>query len=67
LAFLQAGIFVSTIVGAILPPDNDEHALKEDKSWRLIFAIQPILLIVTIICFCTMVKHDPPRFLIQQG
>ena len=54
-------------MGAILPPDNDTQALKEDKSWRLIFAIQPILLIITIILFCVMVKHDPPRFYIQQG
>ena len=31
LAFLQGGIFLSTIIGAILPPDDDITALKEDK------------------------------------
>ena len=31
LAFLQGGIFLSTIIGVILPPDDDYTALKEDK------------------------------------
>ena len=28
LAWLQAGIFLATVMGAILPPDDDEEALK---------------------------------------
>ena len=39
LTFLQAGIFLSTVIGAILPSDDDEAGLKSDKSWRLIFAV----------------------------
>ena len=64
LAFLQAGVFLSTIMGAILPPDDDKEALKEDTSWRIIFAVQPILLIVSIILFLALIRHDPPRFYI---
>ena len=67
LAFLQGGIFLSTMIGAILPPDEECKELKEDQNWRIIFAVQPILLIVTIILFYILVGHDPPRFLISQG
>ena len=31
LAFLQGGIFTSTIIGAMLPPDDDVEALKESN------------------------------------
>ena len=51
-------------MGAILPPDHDKVALAEDKNWRIIFAVQPIMLITTIILFLVLVRHDPPRFYI---
>ena len=65
LAFLQGGIFISTIIGVILPPDDDITALKEDKKWYIIFAIQPILYILTVILWYLMVGHDSPRFYIS--
>ena len=67
LAFLQAGIFLSTIMGAILPADDDVEALKDNKTWRLIFAIQPIMYVITIVLFITLVGMDTPRFYIMQG
>ena len=39
LCFLQAGIFVAHIVGAILPDDDDHAALEANTSWRIIFSI----------------------------
>ena len=39
LACLQGGIFLSTIVGAVLPPDDDKEALKDTNSWIFIFSL----------------------------
>lgn len=39
LAFLQGGIFISTLMGAILPADEDEEALKADTNYRYLFAV----------------------------
>jgi len=64
LAFLQAGIFLSTIMGAILPPDEDEELLKDDNNWRIIFAVQPTMLILSIVLFVLLVGHDTPRYYI---
>ena len=58
---------MSTILGAILPAETDEEALAENKTWRLIFAVQPIMLILTIVLFVTVIGTDTPRFYIQQG
>ena len=38
-AFLQAGVFVATIMGAILPEDEDHAALETNTNWRIIFAV----------------------------
>ena len=51
-------------MGLILPPDEDEKALEDDKSWRLIFALQPMLYILSIILFYIFVGADPPRYYI---
>ena len=67
LAFLQAGIFLSTIIGAALPPDEEPEELKETDSWYAIFAVQPVMLIITIILFYALVRTDTPRFYITQG
>ena len=37
LTFLQAGIFLSTIIGAILPEDDDYAGLATNTNWKLIF------------------------------
>ena len=39
LTFLQGGVFLSTIIGAMLPSDEDEAGLAANKSWRVIFAV----------------------------
>lgn len=67
LTFLQAGIFFSTIIGVILPPDEDEQALEENKTWRYIFAVQPIMYVITIILFMVFVRMDTIRFYITTG
>lgn len=54
-------------MGAILPADDDVEALKDNKTWRLIFAIQPIMYVITIVLFITLVGMDTPRFYIMQG
>lgn len=64
LAALQSGFFIATLMGLILPPDEDEEALEDDKSWRLIFALQPMLYILSIILFYIFVGADPPRYYI---
>lgn len=65
LTFLQAGIFLSTIMGAILPPDDaPESELKDNTSWYYIFALQPIMYVITIVLFFVFVRMDTPRFYI---
>ena len=51
-------------MGAILPPDDDEVALQDDTNWRIIFAVQPFMLTVSIVLFYLLVRHDTPRFYI---
>ena len=68
LTFLQAGIFLSTIVGAILPSDDaSEQELEDNTSWRYIFAVQPIMYVITIILFFVFVRMDTIRFYITTG
>ena len=67
LAFLQAGIFLATILGAILPDDEDDEALKDNLTYRIIFAVQPIMFILCIVLFYIFVRTDAPRFYIQRG
>ena len=67
LAFLQAGIFLATILGAILPDDEDNEALKDNLTYRIIFAVQPIMFILCIVLFYIFVRTDAPRFYIQRG
>ena len=33
LTFFQAGIFLATIMGTLLPDDDDEAALEANTSW----------------------------------
>jgi len=67
LTFLQTGIFLSSLMGIILPKENDIVALKANTSWRLIFAVQPIMLSVTIVLFFVFVRMDTPRYYIMSG
>ena len=64
LAALQLGIFLSTIVGAILPDDSDTQALKDNTNYNLIFAVQPVMFILSIVLFWIFVRTDTPRFYI---
>ena len=58
---------MSTIIGVALPPDADPDKLAATENWIIIFAVQPILLVVTLILFYTLVRTDTPRFYIMQG
>ena len=58
---------MSTIIGVALPPDADPEKLAATENWIIIFAVQPILLVVTLILFYTLVRTDTPRFYITQG
>jgi len=40
---MEFGIFLSTMLGVLLPPDEDEAALETNTSWRIMFAVQPVL------------------------
>mmetsp|Transcript_15002 Transcript_15002/g.20364 ORF Transcript_15002/g.20364 Transcript_15002/m.20364 type:complete len:408 (+) Transcript_15002:200-1423(+) len=66
LASLQGGIFISTIIGAVLPPDDDP-VLKDTKAWIGIFVLQPILLMAAIALFLLLVRTDTPRFYLSTG
>ena len=53
-------------MGAILPPDDaSEEELKANTSWRYIFAVQPLMYIITIVLFFVFVRMDTPRFYIS--
>ena len=58
---------MSTIIGVALPPDADPDKLAATENWIIIFTVQPILLVVTLILFYTLVRTDTPRFYIMQG
>ena len=54
-------------MGLILPPDEEEEELKEDGNWRVIFAIQPALYLLSIALFYVFVRIDSPRYYIIKG
>ena len=39
LTCLQLGVLISTLMGLILPPEDDKQALKDDKNYKLIFLV----------------------------
>ena len=55
------------MLAVFLPADDDEEALLANKSWRGIFAVQPVLLIASIVLFLVLVRTDTPRFYISKG
>ena len=66
LASLQGGIFLSTIIGAVLPPDESED-LGETNAWIFIFMLHPILMVITIALFLILIRTDTPRFYLSTG
>lgn len=67
LTFLQVGVFLSTLVGAVLPNENDKEALEENQTWRIIFLVQPMLYLLTLVLFMLLIGIDPPKFYILTG
>ena len=64
---LEVGIFLASIMGFVLPHEEDTEALKETQSWIYIFAVQPIMCTLSIILFYVYVGNDTPRFYISRG
>jgi len=67
LTFLQAGILLSTLMGGILPNEDDIVGLAEDQKWRLIFIIQPMLYGLVLVLFFVLIGIDPPKFYLLTG
>ena len=51
----------------MLPPDEDEKALKETNSWIFIYMLHPILMVATIALFLILIRTDTPRYYLSTG
>mmetsp|Transcript_14901 Transcript_14901/g.20187 ORF Transcript_14901/g.20187 Transcript_14901/m.20187 type:complete len:154 (+) Transcript_14901:521-982(+) len=67
LTCLQFGVLLSTLFGSILPDEEDEAALESNKTWRIIFLLQPALYLTVLILFYAFVRIDPPKFYLLTG
>lgn len=66
------GMAISTIfimlAAIILPNFNDSDAVKNNElAWRLFVGFPMILHVLTGIGIVVFIKHDPPKFLINNG
>ena len=67
LTCLQLGVLLATLMGSILPPEDDEEALKENETWRIVFLLQPTVCLVAMVLFFALVRLNPPKFYLLTG
>lgn len=65
--FLQIGVVLSTVVGVILPDEDDTAGLAVDRCWRIVFLIQPLLYVLVLVLFIKFIGGDPPKFYLLTG
>lgn len=58
---------MATSMSYILPPDEDKAALKVDTNWRIIFSVQIILYVITLVLFLLFCNIETPKFFIMNG
>ena len=54
-------------MGSILPPEDDEEALKENETWRIVFLLQPTVCLLAMVLFFALVRLNPPKFYLLTG
>ena len=54
-------------MGSVLPPEDDEEALKETQTWRIVFLLQPTVCLVAMVLFFVFVRLNPPKFYLLTG
>ena len=67
LTFLQVGVVLSTMIGVILPDEDDAAGLAVDGCWRIVFIIQPLLYLLVLFLFKKFIGGDPPKFYLLTG
>lgn len=65
---LSLGVISAYFLAEILPdPDGDIEIIKENTTWRVIYAYWPgFLTVLAMICHIFVVDHDSIKFLIMQ-
>ena len=53
--------------GMILPKNTDTEALKENKTWRIIFAVPFLFFATSLFCLLVFMRHDTPKYYISKG
>ena len=60
-------MLLSTLVGVVLPDEEDQQALVEDQSWRIVFGLQPLMFLIVLVLFLCLVRSDPAKFYVLTG
>jgi len=62
---LNVGTLIATFSALILPPETaTDQELKDNWTWRIIFAFPIVLFCIVIVGFLTVIKTDTPKFLL---
>ena len=67
--FLQNGVTALTMIAASqgMPASNDIEGLKTTEYWRVFVGFPLVFCGVAFALLFFFIKHEPPKFLIQQG
>ena len=59
---------VAIVLGLILPsPITEVESAKTTSTWRIIFGVPLILYVIQLILFCTIIRSESIKFLLDKG
>ena len=56
------GILLSALMALVFPDDDDEEALAENETWRIVFGLPMAMYGLMMIGLLLFVKYDSPKF-----
>ena len=67
MVFSNFSSLIALFSGLILPKNTDTEALKDNKTWRIIFAVPYIFYVALLFGFLVVMRLDSPKYYISKG
>ena len=67
MVFSNLSSLIALFSGLILPKNTDTEALKDNKTWRIIFAVPYIFYTALLFGFLVVMRQDSPKYYISKG
>jgi len=67
IACIQLGTLLGSVIGMVLPPDEDEEALYSTKNFYIVYALQPVCQVISIIMYWTFLNTETPKFYLMNN